>query len=431
MPEQIVDGPVQARDRIASIDVLRGVALLGILIMNIVSFGLLDASFSNPIPDGALEGINFWTYVSVDVLFEGSMRAIFSMLFGAGVILFTAKGDSPRSTTSVADLYYRRTILLIFLGLIDALLLLWMGDILYVYGIAGLFLFPLRKAAPRRLLSAALILMALYAATELIRFQQYTDLQADSVAAQALLDGGQELDDEQEASIDAWREELESIRPTQATIDEDLAMRRSGYFTVLSEQAPYVIEYQAVSVISGLFWDVLIYMILGMALFKYHVFDASRSYRYYTQMTLLGFAVGLPVNTWEMYRFVASDYDIFATIMPTYDVGRLGVTFGYIGLVMLFCKSGILMPLKASLAAVGRTALTNYLMHSVICALIFSGVGFGLVGELQRYQLYYVVAAIWLAQLVLSPLWLHYYRFGPVEWWWRSMTYGVRQPMRI
>jgi len=423
-------GPVQAGDRIASIDTLRGVAVLGILILNIVAFGLVGSAFGNPIPDGALSGINFWTYASVEVLFEGSMRAIFAMLFGAGVVLFTARGDSPAAATAVADLYYKRTILLILFGLCDAFLLLWTGDILYIYGIVGLFLFPLRNVKASRLLSAALIMLALYAATELFRFQDFADMQTEAAEAQALLADDRELDDEQQEAIDAWQEELESIRPAQNDLDEELAMRRSGYFTVLAGQAPYVLEYQAVSVRSFYFWDAFITMVLGMALYKYRVFDASRSYRFYTLMTLLGFAVGLPVNAWEVYRFSASNYDIFSTIMPTYDVGRLGCAFGYIGLVMLFCKSGILRWLGVSLAAVGRMALTNYLAHSIICALIFTGVGFGLVGELQRYQLYYVMAGIWLVQLIVSPLWLRHYRFGPAEWLWRSLTYGARQPMR-
>jgi uncharacterized protein len=423
-------GPVQARDRIASIDTLRGVALLGILIINIIAFGLVSHAFSNPIPDGALTGVNFWTYVSVDVLFEGSMRAIFAMLFGAGVILFTARGDSPAAVTSVADLYYKRTILLILFGLLDAFLLLWTGDILYIYGVVGLFLFPLRNVRASRLLTAALVLLALGAATELFRFQDLTDMQTEAAEAQALLADDQKLDDEQQEAIDAWQEELEWIRPKQEDLDEELAMRRSSYFEVLAGQASEVIEYQAVSVRSFMFWDAFITMVLGMALYKYRVFGAGRSYRFYTLMTLLGFAVGLPVNAWEVYRFAASNYDIFSTIMPTYDVGRLGCAFGYIGLVMLFCKSGILSWLRVSLAAVGRMALTNYLAHSIICALIFSGVGFGLVGELQRYQLYYVVGGIWLVQLIVSPLWLRQYRFGPAEWLWRSLTYGTRQPMR-
>jgi uncharacterized protein len=319
---------------------------------------------------------------------------------------------------------------LILLGLLDAFLLLWTGDILYIYGLVGLFLFPLRNVSASRLLSAVLVMLVLYSAAELFRLERFTDMQAEAAEAQALLADDRELEDEQQEAIDAWQLELESIRPTQKAIDEELAMRRSGYFTVLAGQASEVIEYQAVSVRSYSFWDAFITMLLGMVLYKYGVFGAGRSYRFYTRMAILGFAMGLPVNAWEVYRFNSSGYDIFSTIMPTYDVGRLGCAFGYIGLVMIFCKSGILTRLNASLAAVGRMALTNYLAHSIICALIFTGVGFGLVGELQRYQLYYVVAGIWLIQLIISPLWLRRYRFGPVEWLWRSLTYGARQRMR-
>jgi uncharacterized protein len=430
MQAALAAGPVRADDRIASIDTLRGVALFGILIMNITAFGLVSYAYSNPIPDGALTGINFWTYVGVDVWFEGSMRAIFSMLFGAGVILFTARGDRPVAATALADLYYKRTILLILLGLVDAFLLLWPGDILYIYGVVGLFLFPLRKLSASRLLFAALLMLLLYAATEAYRFQRFADMQAEAAEAQALLEDDWEIDAEQQEAIDGWQKELKWIRPTEQEIEKELTMRRSGYFSVLVGQASDVIEGQAVSARSYHFWDAFITMVLGMALYKYRVFDASRSRRFYTRMALLGFAVGLPVNAWEVYRFVASDYDIFSTILPTYDLGRLGCAFGYVGLVMLFCKSRILRWLRTSLAAVGRMALTNYLAHSVLCALVFNGVGFGLVGELQRYQLYYWVAGIWLIQLAVSPLWLHYYRFGPVEWLWRSLTYGARQPMR-
>ncbi|MBW2494373.1 MAG: DUF418 domain-containing protein, partial [Deltaproteobacteria bacterium] len=279
-------------------------------------------------------------------------------------------------------------------------------------------------------LIAALVMSALSAASEGLRWQNLEGEQAEAAAAQQLLDDGQELDAEQRDAIDAWREELEWIRPPEEKIAKELKLRRSGYFAVLVGQASDVIEAQSVSVRSHLFWDSLITMLLGMALYKYRVFDASRSRRFYTLMVFLGFAVGVPVNAWELYRFVASDYDIFATIIPTYDLGRLGCASGFVGLAMLFCKSGILPRLKASLAAVGRMALTNYLAHSVICALIFNGVGFALVGELQRYQLYYVVLGIWLVQLIASPLWLHYFRFGPAEWLWRSLTYGTRQPMR-
>ena len=97
---------------------------------------------------------------------------------------------------------------------------------------------------------------------------------------------------------------------------------------------------------------------------------------------------------------------------------------------MIFCKLNILVFLRNSLAAVGRMALTNYIMHSVICAFIFTGIGLSWFGKLQRHELYYVVLGIWIFQLVASPIWLKYYRFGPLEWLWRSLTYKKRQPFR-
>ena len=96
---------------------------------------------------------------------------------------------------------------------------------------------------------------------------------------------------------------------------------------------------------------------------------------------------------------------------------------------MLICQKGWLSWLTTRLAAVGQMALTNYIMHTVICIFFFFGIGFSMFGELQRYQLYYVVFAIWLLQLIVSPIWLRHFRFGPLEWVWRSLTYNKRQPM--
>lgn len=113
-----------------------------------------------------------------------------------------------------------------------------------------------------------------------------------------------------------------------------------------------------------------------------------------------------------------------------YDVCRVAMTVGHAGLLLLFCRSGYLSWLRNSLASVGRMAFTNYLSHSLICALLFSGFGFGLYGKLERHQLYYVVFAIWIFQLIASPIWLRQSQFGPLEWGWRCLTYWQRQPLR-
>lgn len=112
----------------------------------------------------------------------------------------------------------------------------------------------------------------------------------------------------------------------------------------------------------------------------------------------------------------------------TYQIGRIFTTLGHIGLFMLFIRSGWISWLRNALAAVGKMALTNYMLTSVICAFVFYGFGFGLFGELQRYQLYYVVAGIWIFQLIMSPIWMKYFLYGPAEWLWRSLTYKKRQP---
>jgi uncharacterized protein len=121
-----------------------------------------------------------------------------------------------------------------------------------------------------------------------------------------------------------------------------------------------------------------------------------------------------------MHEFTAS----------TYDLGRLAVALGHLGVLMMIIKAGALRPLMSALAAVGQMAFSNYILTSIITAIVFTGYGFELYGTLQRYQLYYVVVGVWAVNLLFSPIWLLYYRFGPLEWCWRSLTYWKRQPMR-
>ena len=182
-------------------------------------------------------------------------------------------------------------------------------------------------------------------------------MQVEAADAQALLDDDLELDAEQQDAIDAWREELEGIRPAQEAIEKELTTRRSGYFTVLAGQASDVIEWQAVSVRSFYFWDALITMMLGMSLYKYRVFDASRSHRFYAVMALLGFAVGLPVNAWELYRFRRQRLRHLRHHHSNLRSGPVGLCVRLRGAGHgCFVSRRMWIWLKASLAAVGRMA---------------------------------------------------------------------------
>ena len=422
--------PVSKKNRTQSIDTLRGVALFGILIMNIIAFAFPFGAYFNPIVDGATEGGNLMAYMITDIFFEGSMRTIFSMLFGAGVILFTAKPD--KGPISVADLYFRRTILLIIFGVIDAYLLLWAGDILYAYGMAGLFLFVFRNLSPIRLFSLGLAIIFCMAVLQTAASIELRELRSEVLVIEALpIDT---LSDDQQAKLDEWETVREDQFEPQEMTDENISVRKSGYLEIVAGLAPINVLLQSTEYYLHTFWDVISMMLLGMAFMKWGVFDASRSKRFYAVMTVAGLGVGWSTNYYEVATFIESGFAThlnMSNLRPTYDVGRFFVALGYIGLVMLICKTGVLSSLRSALAAVGQMALTNYLSHTVICNTLFMGFGFGLVGELERYQIYYVVFAIWIFQLVASPLWLKQFRFGPVEWLWRSMTYGEKQPMRI
>ena len=142
-----IPSPVAAADRIETIDVVRGFALLGILLLNILGFGLPFEAYSNPAVDGADTGLNLWVFGTVDWLFEGVLRALFSLLFGAGVVMF-ATGKS-------ASHYYKRQLLLLGFGLVDAFVLLWLGDILVTYALAGMLLYFARDWSPKQLFIGA------------------------------------------------------------------------------------------------------------------------------------------------------------------------------------------------------------------------------------------------------------------------------------
>ena len=150
--------PLSKKQRIKSIDVLRGIAVFGILLMNITGFGLPMQAYGDPDIAGGKTGLNLYAWITTSMFFEGTMRAIFSMLFGAGFIILTSRHEDKGVGLEVADVHYRRVIWLVIFGIVHAYLLLWFGEILYAYGIMGLFLFPFRKLTPKVLIVAGLCL---------------------------------------------------------------------------------------------------------------------------------------------------------------------------------------------------------------------------------------------------------------------------------
>ena len=149
-------------------------------------------------------------------------------------------------------------------------------------------------------------------------------------------------------------------------------------------------------------------------------------------MFVIGYGVGLSVNYYETSMIIKNNFDpvSIAKADITYDLGRFFTTCGHVGLAMLFIKSWLLKFLQKALAAVGKMTLSNYLFTAIFTTILFYGFGFGLYGQLERYQLYYIVAGFWIFQLIVSPVWLKYFKYGPAEWLWQSLTYQKIQDFR-
>jgi uncharacterized protein len=399
-------GPLQEVDRVVAIDVLRGFALLGILVMNMKTFAMIGAAYFFPTAYGDLGGANLVVWWLADLLANRKFMTIFSLLFGAGVILQTARFDA--AGRSFRGIYYRRLFWLWVFGLIHSYVF-WEGDILVTYAIAGLLLYPMRKMRARTLMIIGLIVLVVGSAIML----------SSGLAAP-------HWDEHQKAEFIAdWQ-------PDQQAVAEEEAAFRGSWLTEIKFRYPRVLEMHLFVIPYYLFWRAFGVMLMGMAMFKWGLLGGQRT-KTYRVWIVLGLLVGLPLSAWGAARQFASGWEPITAFMVDSQFGYWGslpVTLGLMGLVFLTIGSGRLSGLKTRLAAVGRMALTNYLLQTVLCTFIFFGRGLGLFGSVSRVQQMGIVLLVWLFQLWISPWWLARYNFGPMEWLWRLLSYGKRPPFR-
>ncbi len=421
--------PTLQKDRINSLDVIRGIALLGILLMNINGMGLPFA-YSDPSVAGGAEGLNLKVWIMNNMLFEGTMRGLFTLLFGASVILLTSGLEKKGAGIMTADIYYRRTLWLLLFGIVNVYIFLWHGDILYPYALLGLTLFPFRNASVKTLFTCAGALLLVGALWYISDYHNELNIQNDGIEIQKLKDTGVTLSTEQESKLTAWTKQ--KAKHTEEEIKEDIDAKQKGYFSVMLYKVKQN-QFMQTTLMYRLWpWDILSFMLIGMAFFKLRIFHAEKSMKFYFTLMTIGYLVGLSINYFETKMIIDSNFDavIIAKADQTYDLGRLFTTLGHVGLAMLFIKSGILPFLQKALAAVGKMTLSNYLFTAIVTTIIFYGFGFGLYGKLERYELYYIVAGFWIFQLIVSPIWLKYFKYGPAEWLWRSLTYQKIQDFR-
>jgi uncharacterized protein len=400
--------PITGRERIVSLDVLRGVAVLGILLMNIVAFSMVTSAYELPTIYNDMEGADWWTWLTLHYLADTKFMSIFSILFGAGVCIFMERAQAKAHKAWL--LQTSRMGWLLLIGLIHAYGI-WYGDILVTYAICGMAIALVRKWKPATLFWLGMVLMFLipigffllmhwtvqYWSEEVVTTMQNADV-LTSTAVQA----------EIAAYTGSWLDQLGHRIPTALTI----------HLLVL----PFYLCWHA----AGL-------MMVGMAAYKWNILNASRSVRFYSLLVIISSCIGFPLiaigvwfkqqHGWDpiLSRFVDSNWNL---------VGGVFVAFAWIGIVMLICKTAVLPRMQRVLAAVGRMALTNYLLQTIICTLLFYGHGLGWFGQFERVELLLFVFSVWVFQMMFSIWWLSMFQFGPFEWLWRTLTYFKFQPMK-
>ncbi|MBA2249416.1 MAG: DUF418 domain-containing protein [Chitinophagaceae bacterium] len=416
--------------RIEIIDTVRGVALLGILLININFFALPFYMGSNLNVRNEYSGVNYNIIWIMNLGFEGTMRALFSLLFGASSILLLTKLEKKSSGLSPADVYYRRLIWLMIFGIIDAYILLWTGDILFQYAICGLFLFPFRKMKPKYLLILGIVIMLIYNFKATLDMYEARDTRLHGETALALEKQNVKLTKEQEAAKKNWNEynedhKIENIRIKSDNLVKDF---RKGYLSIWQTVKPWNEHFETIEFYKDIFWNNMSLFFIGMALFGWGVLTGKRSNTFYWAMILTGYILGFFLSYISFYSRVKSGFDLslitYYLPVDVYPEKCLLIALGHLGVVMLSYKYKVGSWLLNALAKVGQMAFTNYLSQSIICGFIFYGVGLGWFGALERYQIYYVVFGIWIFQIIFSNIWSLHYRFGPLEWVWRSLTYG-------
>lgn len=377
--------------------------------MNIQSFSMIEAAYFNPAASGFFDSaLDRSIWIGSHLLTDQKFMTLFSLLFGSGIVLMTGRAEA--AGRRVAALHYRRTLWLFVIGAAHAYLL-WFGDILVWYAMCGSLVFLLRKLQPRTLLILGLLGLVL----------GWLIYQGAAV------------------TLPHWPEEMveHSVRPGwepgEEHVAEELAAYRGGWSDQMALRVPASLALHTAVFVGFALWRVGGLMLVGMAFFKWGILSAERSPRFYRRMALVGLGLGMPLVAYGVYRNMTAgwtlEYSLFLGIQYNHW-GSVLVAAGYLALIMLWCQSDRLLGLQRRLAAVGRMTLTNYLMQTVMCTLVFYGHGLGLYQRTPRIGQLGVVLAVWALQLAWSPWWLRRFRFGPFEWLWRSLTYLRLQPFR-
>lgn len=403
----MADSPMVSYPRYHSLDLIRGVAVLAILIVNIWAFAMPLAAYANPPVWGDLTGANKTAWLLSYVLVQEKFITIFSIMFGAGVALFAEHAESKGQPA--ASLHYRRMATLLLFGLIHAYGI-WSGDVLVAYAILGMIVYWFLPLRSRGILISASVLVAISLLLILLFGFSMQKMPAEDLAEMR----------------NFWS-------PSQEAITQELAGLRADYLSQIPVRAKNTFELQTM-VFSFYSFRLLAHMLIGVWLYRSGFLTGRLNDSAYFGVMLAGFGIGLPMAYTGANQLLVHDF-AFDYAMGTgqlwNNIGSLLMAFGYMSLFLLWHRRGGLNAVRRALENAGRMAFTIYLSSSIICSLIFYGHGLGLMGQMERWQQLVLALTICLLLTVFAAFWLQHYKQGPLEALWRRLTYGRRASSTI
>ncbi|HET7708356.1 MAG TPA: DUF418 domain-containing protein [Sphingomicrobium sp.] len=405
-----------SRDRIVTLDIIRGIAVMGIFSVNVVAFAMIDGAYFNPAAYGGHSGVDLALWMTNMVVVDGKLRSLFSMLFGASMLLVAERAEAAGE--SAWSLHARRMLVLFLIGLAH-FYLLWWGDILHLYAAVGLAAFLFRYRSAGELFAWALLFML-----------------ADVALFGAIVAGIHQLDVAAHAHgaaadvIRRWNDIAQGFYPSAAQLAADQAIYGGSYLTRLQEMLTDRLA-EPLEDIRLLGAETLALMLFGMWGYKSGFLTGTWPDRGYARVALITIPLGAVVFAAIVAVDIRSGFYlpyVFGGLSAASAPFRPVMAFGYAALIILATRRGGW--LAERLAAVGRTAFTNYLGTSLVAAFVFYGWGLGLYGQVSRAEAWLLVPAVWLAMLLWSKPWLDRFNYGPLEWLWRSLARWEMQRMR-
>ncbi len=401
--------------RIITLDIIRGIAVMGIFSVNVIAFAMIEAAYFNPAAYGGRTGADLFVWAANMLLVDGKMRTLFSMLFGASMLLVVERAEA--SGRSGWWTHFRRMIVLLGFGLLHYYFI-WFGDILTLYAISGLLAFRFRSLSPRGLVIAGIIWLVIHTLvfSGFLAGQYHADIAAHTPGAT-------------QKAITEWNEGMGSFFPSAAKIAQDKALHLGSWVGLVRHNLQHwgsVLQGTVVFIP-----DTVGLMLIGMAGYKSGFLTGEwtdSSYRRFASWTIpIGLAAGAAIVTIDL----SSRFYVIAMMGSFMVLGTPFITLmalGYAALIILLTRSQGWLAQR--IAAAGRCAFTNYLGTSLIATGVFYGWGLGLYDSLSRWQAWLLAPIVWTIMLAWSKPWLEHFHYGPFEWAWRSLARGKPQPMR-